>query len=465
MAGNRGARYEMDMCTGPILGKMLRFALPLMLSSMLQLLFNAADIVVVGRFAGDSALAAVGSTGSLVNLITNVFMGLSVGTNVVVARALGARDHANVQRTVHTSMLVALISGVFLTAVGVIGARRFLQWMGSPHDVIDLAAKYLRIYFVGMTSMMVYNFGSAILRAVGDTRRPLYFLLIAGVLNVVLNLFFVIALHMDVDGVALATIISQTVSAVLVFACLMRSEGSIRFDPRRMRLHFDVFRDIATIGLPAGFQGIMFSISNVAIQSSINAFGSTVVAGSSAAGNIEGFVYVGMNAFYQTAISFIGQNMGAKKYDRIWRLLGTALICVTVVGLVLGVGAWAIGDTLVGIYTSSPDVIAAGVARMKYLSLPYFLCGIMDVLVGALRGIGYSIAPMIVSIVGVCGLRLLWIATVCKLPAFSDPAGLFLSYPVSWVITLTAHFVCFVWAMGRIKKKAALEAAQTGGEE
>lgn len=457
MAGSRSDRYEMDMCSGPILGKMMRFALPLMFSSILQLLFNAADIVVVGRFAGDTALAAVGSTGSLVNLITNIFMGLSVGANVVAARALGARDDLSVQRTVHTSMLVALVSGAFLTIVGVVGAHKFLEWMGSPDDVIDLAAKYLRIYFVGMVAMMVYNFGSAILRAVGDTKRPLYFLLIAGVINVVLNLFFVIALHMDVDGVAIATVISQTVSAVLVVICLMRSEGSIHFDPRRMRMHMDVFKDIAAIGLPAGFQGIMFSISNVTIQSAINAFGSTVVAGNSAAGNIEGFVYVGMNAFYQTAISFIGQNMGAKRYDRIWRLLGTALLCVTVVGLAMGVGAWAIADKLLSIYTSSPEVIAVGVVRMTYLALPYFLCGIMDVLVGALRGIGYSLAPMIVSIAGVCGLRLLWIATVCKLPAFSDPAGVYISYPISWTITLLAHFVCFVWAMGRVKKRAAEE--------
>lgn len=460
MAALRKARYEMDMCSGPVLGNMLRFALPLMLSSILQLLFNAADIVVVGRFAGDECLAAVGSTGSLVTLITNVFMGLSVGANVVAARAIGAGDGKNVQRVVHTSMLIALVSGVFLTIVGTIGARTFLEWMGSPHDVIDLAAKYLRIYFCGMTAMMLYNFGGAILRAVGDTKRPLYFLLIAGVINVVLNLIFVIVFGMDVDGVALATVISQVVSAALVVICLMRSEGVIHFDPRKMRMHMDVFGDIAKIGLPAGFQGIMFSISNVTIQSSINAFGSTVVAGNSAAGNIEGFVYVGMNAFYQSAISFIGQNMGAKKYERIWRILGTALLCVTVAGLVLGVGAWGIRDTLLSIYSSSPDVIAAGAVRMTYLSLPYFICGIMDVLVGALRGIGYSFAPMIVSVVGVCGLRLMWIATICKLPAFSDPAGIYLSYPVSWIITLSAHFVCFVWAMKRVKKRAQLEETQ-----
>ena len=461
MAALRKARYEMDMCSGPVLGNMLRFALPLMLSSILQLLFNAADIVVVGRFAGDECLAAVGSTGSLVTLITNVFMGLSVGANVVAARAIGAGDGKNVQRVVHTSMLIALVSGVFLTIVGTIGARTFLEWMGSPHDVIDLAAKYLRIYFCGMTAMMLYNFGGAILRAVGDTKRPLYFLLIAGVINVVLNLIFVIVFGMDVDGVALATVISQVVSAALVVICLMRSEGFIHFDPRKMRMHMDVFGDIAKIGLPAGFQGIMFSISNVTIQSSINAFGSTVVAGNSAAANIEGFVYVGMNAFYQSAISFIGQNMGAKKYERIWRILSTALLCVTVAGLVLGVGAWGIRDTLLGIYSSSPDVIAAGAVRMTYLSLPYFICGIMDVLVGALRGIGYSFAPMIVSVVGVCGLRLMWIATICKLPAFSDPAGIYLSYPVSWIITLSAHFVCFVWAMKRVKKRAQLEETQS----
>ena len=456
MAAIRKARYEMDMVNGPLLGNMLRFALPLMLSSILQLMFNAADIVVVGRFAGDECLAAVGSTGSLVTLITNVFMGLSVGTNVVVARAIGAGDRENVQRVVHTSMFIALISGIFLTVVGVAGARYFLELMGSPHDVIDLSTKYLRIFFCGMTANMTYNFGSAVLRAVGDTKRPLYFLLIAGVINVVLNLIFVIIFGMDVDGVALATVISQVVSAALVTICLMRSEGSIRFDPRKMRMHMDILGDIARIGLPAGFQGIMFSISNVTIQSSINAFGSTVVAGNSAAANIEGFVYVGMNAFYQSAISFAGQNMGAKRYDRIWKIVGTAVGCVTAAGLALGIGAWLIRGTLLGIYSTSAEVIAAGAVRMTYLSLPYAICGIMDVMVGALRGIGYSLAPMIVSVVGVCGLRLAWVATVCKIPAFANPAGIYMSYPVSLTVTLAAHFVCFVWAMRRIKKRNML---------
>ena len=459
MAGNRGGRYEIDMCNGPIFVKMLRFSLPLMLSSILQLLFNAADVVVVGRFAGDNSLAAVGSTGALVGLITNVFIGLSVGANVVAARALGARDDQQVFKTVHTSMLVSLISGVFLTVVGLLCARTFLEWMGSPDGVIDLATQYLRIYFAGMTSMMVYNFGSAILRAIGDTKRPLYFLLISGVINVVLNLIFVIVFKMNVAGVALATIISQTVSAVLIVACLIRSEGNIHFSPRQMRIDMGVLKNIAAIGLPAGVQGIMFSLSNVVIQTSINAFGATVIAANSAAGNLEGFVYVGMNAFYQATMSFTSQNMGARRYDRILRILRAGLAGTTAIGLVMGIGVWALGKPLLGIYTTSDAVIAAGKIRLSFISLPYAVYGIMDVMVGALRGIGYSLAPTIVTVLGVCGFRLVWIATVCKLPAFSDVAGVYMSYPVSWIVTLTAHIVCFIWAYRRLMKKAKEEPA------
>lgn len=455
MALHRSARYEIDMTHGPILKKLLLFTVPLILSSILQLLFNAADVVVVGRFAqqGDLCLAAVGSTGSLTSLIVNMFVGLSVGTNVVVARAWGSGDHKAMEESVHTSMLVSVVSGVILAVVGVIGARVFLEWMNTPEEVIDLSSLYLRIYFAGMPANMIYNFGSAILRSVGDTRRPLIYLIIAGVLNVILNLFFVIVLHMDVEGVALATIISQAVSAALVVICLMRSEGGLRLTLKKLRIAGKMLKEIARIGLPAGFQGVLFSISNVMIQSSINAFGATVMAGSSAAGNLEGFVYVGMNAFHQAAVSFSSQNLGAGEYKRIWRIAVVCQVCVTVVGLLMGVGVWFFGSELLRIYTTSQEVVNAGLVRLSYVCLPYALCGMMDVMTGSLRGIGYSVMPMLVSILGICVFRVAWIATVCKLPACSDIDFVYLSYPISWIITLIAHTICFVWAMRRVKLK------------
>ena len=455
MALHRSARYEIDMTHGPILKKLLLFTVPLILSSILQLLFNAADVVVVGRFAqqGDLCLAAVGSTGSLTSLIVNMFVGLSVGTNVVAARAWGSGDHKAMEDSVHTSMLVSVVSGVILAVVGVIGARVFLEWMNTPEEVIDLSSLYLRIYFAGMPANMIYNFGSAILRSVGDTRRPLIYLIIAGALNVILNLFFVIVLHMDVEGVALATIISQAVSAALVVICLMRSEGGLRLTLKKLRIAGNMLKEIARIGLPAGFQGVLFSISNVMIQSSINAFGATVMAGSSAAGNLEGFVYVGMNAFHQAAVSFSSQNLGAGEYKRIWRIAVVCQVCVTVVGLLMGVGVWFFGSELLRIYTTSQEVVNAGLVRLSYVCLPYALCGMMDVMTGSLRGIGYSVMPMLVSILGICVFRVAWIATVCKLPACSDIDFVYLSYPISWIITLIAHTICFVWAMRRVKLK------------
>ena len=455
MALHRSARYEIDMTHGPILKKLLLFTVPLILSSILQLLFNAADVVVVGRFAqqGDLCLAAVGSTGSLTSLIVNMFVGLSVGTNVVVARAWGSGDHKAMEESVHTSMLVSVVSGVILAVVGVIGARVFLEWMNTPEEVIDLSSLYLRIYFAGMPANMIYNFGSAILRSVGDTRRPLIYLIIAGALNVILNLFFVIVLHMDVEGVALATIISQAVSAALVVICLMRSEGGLRLTLKKLRIAGNMLKEIARIGLPAGFQGVLFSISNVMIQSSINAFGATVMAGSSAAGNLEGFVYVGMNAFHQAAVSFSSQNLGAGEYKRIWRIAVVCQVCVTVVGLLMGVGVWFFGSELLRIYTTSQEVVNAGLVRLSYVCLPYALCGMMDVMTGSLRGIGYSVTPMLVSILGICVFRVAWIATVCKLPACPDIDFVYLSYPISWIITLIAHTICFVWAMRRVKLK------------
>ena len=444
-------KYEMDMCSGPILKKMLMFTLPLMFSSILQLLFNAADIVVVGRFAGDNSLAAVGSNTPLINLLTNLFMGLSVGANVAAARFYGAKRDEALSRTVHTSIALSLISGALLTVIGVFGAREMLVFMCTPEEIIDLAASYLRIYFGGITAVMVFNFGSALLRAIGDTKRPLYYLMAAGVVNVLLNLLFVVVFKMDAAGVALATMLSECLSAFLVVRCLMKEQGAIRLCLKKIRIHKQELGDIIRIGLPAGFQGIVFALSNVVIQSSVNIFGNIMVAGNSAAANIEGFVYMAMNAFYQATISFMSQNFGAGEYKRLNKILIRGEICVTVVGVCLGNLALFFGEPLLSIYTDSPDVIAAGMIRLGYISRTYALCGIMDVLVGGLRGIGYSVPPMIVSIVGVCGLRLLWLATVFQIPEYHVVETVFLSYPISWIITIIVHILCYAYARRQVR--------------
>lgn len=432
------------MCSGSILGKLLLFTIPLMCSSVLQLLFNAADVIVVGRFAGDHALAAVGSNASLINLLTNFFMGLSIGANVLVAHFYGAKQEKDLKETVHTAMALSVLSGIILTIIGMVSAKQILIWMQAPKEVLPLAVLYLRIYFIGMTSMMVYNFGSAILRAVGDTKRPLYYLSAAGVINVAFNLLFVIVFQMGVAGVAIATVISQTISAVLIVRCLMKEKGGIHLELREMRINKNKFKRILHIGLPASFQGIIFSISNVIIQSSINSFGATVVAGSSAAANIEGFVYVAMNAFYQGTLSFTGQNIGARNYRRVPRILLTALCCVTVIGLIIGNAAVFFGHSLLGLYTSSHAVIVEGMKRLKWLCTPYFLCGMMDTVVGSLRGMGCAVAPMVVSLVGVCGLRLFWIFTFFRMEEFHTVTSLYITYPVSWIVTLAAHAVCYL---------------------
>ena len=445
-------KYELDMCSGSILKKMLVFTLPLMLSSILQLLFNAADIVVVGRFAGDNSLAAVGSTTALVNLLTNLFVGLSIGANVTAARLYGAKQNDALSRTVHTSIAVSLISGVILTFIGFFGAEKMLVLMSTPPEITELAAVYLRIYFLGITALMVYNFGSAILRAIGDTKRPLYYLMASGAVNVVLNLIFVICFKMDVAGVALATVISQCLSAALVVRCLMKEQGAIRLILRSIKIHRQELLSIIRIGLPAGFQGIVFSLSNVVIQSAVNLFGNVVVAGNSAAANIEGFVYVAMNSFYQAVLSFMSQNFGAGNYKRLNKILITGELCVTAVGLLLGNLAVIFGEQLLRIYSDSPDVIAAGMIRLRYISRLYALCGIMDVLVGALRGIGCSIMPMIVSVIGACGLRLIWIATVFTIPEYHSVETVFLSYPITWIITASVHLICYIIVRKRVKR-------------
>ena len=446
----RDKKYEIDMLNGPLAGKLLLFALPLMASSLLQLLFNAADVVVVGRYAGKEALAAVGSTSSLINLLVNLFVGLSVGANVTAARYLGANDREGVSATVQTSITIALASGLVLTLIGSLLSRQMLVLMSSPADVIDLAALYLKIYFLGMPANMLYNFGAALLRAQGDTRRPLYFLSIAGAVNVALNLVFVICFHLSVAGVALATIISQYISAALVLICLVRDQGALHLELGKLRIDSRVLRRILQVGLPAGFQGTIFSISNVVIQSAVNGFGSTaIVAGSSASSNIEGFVYTSMNAFYQTALTFTSQNYGACQCRRVDRIFAMCAAYAAGFGLVLGNLAYFFGHPLASIYApGDEEVIAQAVVRLGVICTTYFLCGLMDVPVGVLRGIGYSVVPMVVSLVGACGLRLLWVAFA--FPNFRTPAVLYLSYPVSWVITAACHLVFFL----RVRKRA-----------
>lgn len=447
--------FEIDMCNGPLLGKILLFAIPLMLSGILQLLFNAADIIVVGRFVGHQALAAVGSTSSLINLLVNVFIGLSVGTNVLVANYYGAKRYEQVSETVHTSVLTSLVCGCALILVGVFLAGPLLTLMGTPDDVLEQATLYMRVYFAGMPVIMLYNFGAAILRAIGDTQRPLYFLLFAGIINVLLNLLFVTQLHMGVAGVALATVLSQVVSAGLIVYTLLKSDGCFQLEFKKLKIHPERLKQMIRIGLPAGMQGAIFSISNVLIQSSINSFGSVAMAGSTAASNIEGFVYTSMNSLHQTALSFTSQNYGAGKTDRINRILLLCLGCVTVVGLVMGNCAYFFGHQLLGIYSSDPEVISYGLVRMSYVAVPYFLCGIMDVMVGSLRGLGYSIMPMLVSLTGACGFRILWIVTVFQW--FRSLDTLFISYPISWGLTAAVHMICYFFA---IRKKKALLAAQ-----
>lgn len=440
--------YEMDMINGPLFKNILLYAFPLMLSGVLQLLFNAADVIVVGRFAGSQALAAVGSTGSLINLLINLFVGISIGTNVLVARYYGARDLDGIEDTVNTSIITAALGGVALIFIGFFASEPLLALMGTPADVIDQSVLYMRIYFAGMPFFMLYNFGAAILRSIGDTRRPLYFLVIAGVVNVILNLILVIVFHMGVAGVAIATVASQLVSCVLVLRCLLHSSGAIHLDLKHLTFSKDKMVEMLRIGLPAGFQGMVFNISNVLIQSSVNSFGSLVMAGNTAAANIEGFVYTAMNALYQTNLSFTSQNYGAKNHKRIDKVLLYCLGIVFVVGAVVGNAAYFFGENLLGFYTTDPQVVAYGMNRLAIISTTYFLCGLMDVMVGSIRGLGYAVMPMIVSLLGACALRVVWILTIFQL--YHTQFSLYISYPISWIVTFLVHLICYIV----VRKKA-----------
>lgn len=448
-------KYEIDMCNGPLFGKIVIFYIPLMLSGLLQLLFNAADIVVVGKFAGDEALAAVGSTSSLINLLVNVFIGLSVGTNVLVARYYGSGQKSELKDIVHTSVLTATVSGLILIFLGFFLSRPALTLMDTPEDVIQQSILYMRIYFVGMPMMMAYNFGSAILRAVGDTKRPLYYLLTAGVINVILNLIFVILFSMGVAGVATATVISQAVSAALVLRCLIRSDADYKLDLRQLTVKKDKLLKMIQIGVPAGLQGALFSISNVLIQSSVNSFGKIAMAGNTAAGNIEGFVYTAMNALHQASISFTGQNFGAQKYDRIGKTLVICLGLVIAVGLVLGNGVYFLGGLLLQLYTDNPEAVTYGILRLSVICTTYCLCGMMDVIVGSIRGMGYAIMPMLVSLTGACLFRVVWIYTIFR--EYHTLLCLYLSYPISWALTFGVHLICFLLIFRKMRRGSVME--------
>ena len=444
---------NVDMCNGSLFKSLVRFAVPLMLSGVLQLFFNAADVVGVGKFAGDESLAAVGATTTLINLLTNLFIGLSVGANVLVANYYGARQEKDVHETVHTAMTISVFSGVFLTALGVIAAPFLLSLMQTPADVIDLSVIYLRTYFMGMPAVMVYNFGSAILRAAGDTKRALYILLSSGVVNVAFNLVFVIAFHWGVFGVGLATVISQYISAVFIVLCLVREKSLIRLELKKLRIYKKKLLRILQIGIPAGFQGMMFSLSNVVIQSSINGFGKVIVAASAASVSVEGFAFTSMNAFHQAAVSFTSQNIGARKFDRVSKILYISLFYVVIVGAFFAFLFLGFGKNLIGFYTTSPEVITEGVKRLTIIAGSYFLCGMMDVTSGSLRGMGYSFTPMIVSLLGVCVLRVVWVATVFQMERFHTVETIYYSYPVTWTVTFAAHLITFLIAKGLLKKK------------
>lgn len=434
-------KYEIDMCNGTLMDKLISFSLPLMLSGILQLLFNAVDIIVVGRFTGRQALAAVGSTTALINIFTNLFIGISLGANVLAARFYASGKEKEMSETVHTSITLALISGLVMALAGVLLARFALNLMGTPNDVIDQSVLYMRIYFLGMPFFMLYNYGAAILRAVGDTKRPLFFLVISGMTNAVLNLVLVIVFHMGVAGVAIGTIVSQLISSILVLRCLYTSNTSYRLYFSKLGIKTQYLKQIFQVGIPAGIQSTVINLSNALLQSSVNSFGSVAMAGYTAANNIFGFLYMSVNAVTQSCMSFTSQNYGVKKLKRMDRVLLDCMILSVGVTLTLGCGAYFFGSELLKIYTSDADVIRCGVEVLAFTTVPYFCCGIMDLLPGALRGMGYSGVPMILSIIGTVGTRIVWIFGL--FPAHRSLSSLFISYPVSWILTILMQAVCF----------------------
>ena len=449
-------KNQNSMLHGPLLGSIVKYTVPIILTSLLQLLFNAADLIVVGRFCGSISVAAVGATSSLTNLMVNFFIGLSVGTGVTVAHALGSREENVVHQAIHTAIPTAIISGVILTVLGVSCSGFFLKLMGTPETVLPLSSVYMKIYFSGITFTMLYNFCASILRAAGDTRSPLIFLTIAGVANVLMNLAFVTVLHMNVAGVALATMLSQGISAALVLRSLTRRQDACKLQWKKMRIYGPQLKKMLRIGLPAGIQSSLFSISNVLIQSSVNSFGDIFMSGNAASANLEGFVYVCLNAFHQTAVNFIGQNAGARQYRRVYRILWVCLGCVMMVGIFTGTTVYTLGPKLLSVYiTDSTEAIGYGMIRLGYICLTYFLCGLMDVSTGALRGLGESFIPMAISVLGVCGMRIGWIYTIFQIPQYHTPQSLYISYPISWTFTFLCQMIAFLLVYRKLTREAA----------
>lgn len=448
-------KSNIDMCSGPLFSKILIFALPIMAMNILQLLFNTADMVVVGRFSGSEALAAVGATGSIINLIVNLFMGLSVGTSVIVAQDCGAGQPEAVSRSVHTSIAISIIGGLIVMVLGLVLCEPLLEIMGTPKDIFELSALYMKIYFIGVPATMIYNFGAAILRAVGDSRHPMYYLIVTGIIHVIFNLFFVIVLHMSVEGVAWATVISQYLSVLLIMNCLSKYDGAIRVVLRQLRIDGQKLKEIVKIGLPAGLQGLLFSISNVLIQSAINSFGSTMVAASSAAGNVESYIGTTMNAYYNSAITFTGQNMGARKYDRIDTIAKVCTVLIFATWILMGGLTLIFGRPLLGIFTSDQEVIELGMMRMYVMMIAYFTCGTMNVYPGLTRAMGFSILPMLCTLVGACLMRIVWLVTFFAW--YPTEIMLFACYPITWALAGIGQVGSFFYARSQIRRKALTE--------
>lgn len=444
------AKATRSMTEGALLPHIILYTIPIILTSILQLLFNAADLIIVGRYCGSISVAAVGATGAVSNLIINLFIGLSVGAGVCVAHGLGAKKSKSVHRTVHTAVSAALAGGALLTVIGILLAEPLLVLMNTPKDVLPLSATYMKIYFAGMTFTMLYNFCASILRAAGDTKSPLIYLTLSGIINVILNVIFVTLFNMNVAGVALATAISQALSAILVTVALMRRNDECRLHPKELRFYKKELLKLIRIGVPAGIQGSLFSISNVIIQSSVNSFGPVVMSGNAASANIEGFVYVILNAFHQTTVNFVGQNTGAEKYKRVKKTVAICLVSVALTGIIAGVGVYLLREPLLSIYiTDSAKALYYGMIRISYICIPYFLCGLMDVSTGALRGMGSSLAPMIISVLGVCGFRIAWILTIFQIERFHTPQCLYASYTFSWTLTFLIQIIAFVFVYRR----------------
>ena len=436
-------KHTVDMTQGNILKLIVAFAIPIMISGVLQTLYNAADMIVVGKFAGKESLAAVGSTSSAINLLLNIFVGMSSATNVIVARKFGAGNKSGVSKAVHTAIAVCIAGGIVLAVAGFFLSKKILLWMSSPEDVINLSTLYMRIYFLGVPAMLMYNFGSAIMRAVGDSKRPTYYLMVSGLVNVLLNLVFVIVFKMGVAGVAIATVISQVMSATLVLRCLIRTEDCYKLVIKKIKVYVDELKEIILLGIPAGIQGAVFSLSNMIIQSSINSCGSDVMAGNSAASSIEGVVYIAMNAFFHATLTFVGQNYGAHDFKRIRRGFGAGIVSAFVVGITVGGTVVFFSNFLAGFYTDAPHVIDIACRRLGYICSAYFLCGIMEVGTGGLRGLGVATRAMLICVVGVCGVRIITTILAAPYKTVSDLIPLYLSYPVSWTITAMMLIITF----------------------